>query len=76
MIILQTYNDNPLSGLLLVLAIIGICVALFLVFRTLVLWYWKVDVIVNNQQKQIVLLHDIVTALKKDSTDKTEKFTT
>jgi hypothetical protein len=36
------------SALITVLLTIGIGLAVFLALRALVLWYWKVDIIVNN----------------------------
>jgi hypothetical protein len=35
---------------------LAVLIGIFLLIRTLVLWYWKVDVIVKNQEQQINLL--------------------
>lgn len=40
-------------------------ILLFLALRAIVLWYWKVTVIVENQQQQNKLLAEILTALKE-----------
>ena len=50
-IVLQAnVNDNSLvSGLIA----IGICIAIFIVLREVVMWYWKINIIVANQERQI-----------------------
>lgn len=40
--------------------VIIVFVLIFFAFRAVMLWYWKVDVIVANQQKQIDLLTDLL----------------
>jgi cell division protein FtsB len=30
-----------------------ICIGVFLLIRSLILWYWKIDAIVENQNKQL-----------------------
>jgi hypothetical protein len=49
-----TYESSaPGSVIVSTLIIIGILIAVFLIIRVLVLWYWKIDVIVRNQEDQI-----------------------
>lgn len=42
-------------------------VLLFLVFRQVMLWYWKVDKIVKNQEEQNNLLRGIYNTLQENS---------
>ncbi len=37
---------------------IAICVLIFLALRQIMLWYWKVDTIIENQEKLIKLLEE------------------
>jgi len=30
-----------------------ICIGIFLLIRSIILWYWKIDAIVENQKKQL-----------------------
>ncbi|MDR6943024.1 hypothetical protein [Mucilaginibacter pocheonensis] len=39
-----------------ILIVFGIAIVIFLVIRSLMLWYWKVDVVLNNQEAQTSLL--------------------
>lgn len=36
-----------------------ICIVIFLIIRSILLWYWKVDVILKNQEQQTALLKQI-----------------
>ncbi len=54
-LILADYFPNG-SILLLTLLIIGIFLGDFLIIRAIVLWYWKIDVIVSNQEAQTELV--------------------
>lgn len=47
------------------LILIGFGIALFLVLRQLVLWYWKVDVIIRNQEVTNKLLTNSNSLLKE-----------
>jgi hypothetical protein len=51
--------------LIVFLIIIAICICIFLALRALVLWYWKVDRIVTNQEIQNRLLQDLVQSINK-----------
>lgn len=43
-----------------IILIIALCILPFLAFRALFLWYWKIDTIIENQEKQIALLKRIL----------------
>ncbi|HYF69319.1 MAG TPA: hypothetical protein VD884_14340 [Ohtaekwangia sp.] len=45
---------------------VALCIALFLALRALVLWYWKVDRVIANQEAQISLLAEVRDLLSKD----------
>jgi hypothetical protein len=59
---------NGFDGLVLVIIVLVICVGLFLALRALVLWYWQIDKVVSNQEKQIMLLKDIIASINKKDT--------
>lgn len=50
---------------LMFLLLFGISVGIFLLIRSIILWYWKIDTIVSNQRQQIMLLQQQNEALKK-----------
>jgi len=50
----------------------GLSILLFLALRFFVLWYWKVNDIVANQEKQVKLLRDILMFLRDESERKRE----
>jgi len=60
-----TQINTGTSGLLMSLVSLFIFIVLFLVFRSVVLWYWKVDQIVKNQKEQIEGMRLIVTKLEE-----------
>ena len=43
---------------------IGIFIIVFIVLRSLMLWYWRVDTIVENQEKTNLLLKQILEVYK------------
>lgn len=49
----QAEAASSFSGLIGGLMVIGVAILIFLVFRQIVLWYWKVDLIIKNQEIQI-----------------------
>lgn len=49
----QSELGSNFGGLIGGLFVIGFAVLLFIVFRQIVLWYWKVDLIIKNQEIQI-----------------------
>ncbi|PVH27060.1 hypothetical protein [Sphingobacterium corticibacter] len=58
-ILLQSSSNEVLTFL----AAIAISILLFFVFRSVLLWYWRVDEIVKNQQKQIQQQQTIIEGL-------------
>ncbi len=50
----------------IVLLIIGFFFGIFLAIRAIMLWYWKINTIVDNQQMQIRLLQDLLSAFNKN----------
>jgi cobalamin biosynthesis protein CobD/CbiB len=55
-VILQSDAGTLVGTLVATLLVILIMLGVFLIIRSLVLWYWKVDVIVRNQENQSALL--------------------
>jgi hypothetical protein len=47
--------------------ILSIFVGIFLAFRAIALWYWKIDTLVKNQEKQINLLIDLISVTRTAS---------
>ena len=57
----------PGMGEWLVLLIMpAIFAGIFIALRTFFLWYWKINTLINNQQEQIQLLREILSAQKKN----------
>jgi hypothetical protein len=50
-----------------ILIVLGFTVVAFIVLRIFFLWYWKIDTIVENQEKQIVLLKHLVEQTKPET---------
>lgn len=48
-------------------AAIAFFIALFMAFRGVLLWYWKIDKIVENQVEQNKLLTEIKKLLEKEN---------
>jgi CHASE3 domain sensor protein len=65
--ILAYLNGVGFQELFALVLIIGFCFMLFLALRAVVLWYWKINEIVNNQQQQIRLLTDLLKETRKNS---------
>ena len=57
-------NSSMLPTLFTALFVFGFCLVIFLIIRSLVLWYWKVYVIIENQEKQIAEQHQTNNLLK------------
>lgn len=55
--------ESPITALLLVL---GILIMSFLIFRALVLWYWKIEHRVQHLESIDKTLKSILTELKKE----------
>lgn len=58
-----------------VLLIIGLFFGIFLAIRAVMLWYWKINAIVDNQQMQIRLLQDLLSAFNRNNASKVEQNT-
>lgn len=63
-------NTNFTSTLITALIVLGVLMLIFLAIRAILLWYWKIDTIVDNQQKQIDLLQEIAKNSKANSGNK------
>jgi hypothetical protein len=64
-------SANATGGLLTGLFIIGISVLVFFALRQVMLWYWKVEKVLKNQEEQLKaqhttnsLLYELNTLLK------------
>jgi len=44
---------NLFSGLMILFLVVVIMFGIFLLIRSLILWYWKISIIVENQEKQL-----------------------
>lgn len=61
----QSGGDSFVGTLIETIFIMAIAVGMFLILRSLVLWYWKVYDIINNQEKQIYEQQQTNDLLKK-----------
>ena len=52
--------------LTLTLVVIAGIILLFFALRSLMLWYWKIDSIVKNQEEEKIILRQIRDAIIKD----------
>ncbi len=59
------YNMSPEKALIALTVIVAAGVLLFLLFRAIVLWYYKIDTRIANQQKIIHLLTELLKAANK-----------
>ncbi len=68
-IILQAAAGSSLGDNLLVTSIIAIAffILVFFLVRSILLWYWKVDVIVKNQETQTDLLQRQNTLIQEQT---------
>lgn len=58
--------DAPVvQTLTLTLVAIGVIILLFFVFRSLMLWYWKIDTVIKIQEEQKIALWQIRDAIIK-----------
>ncbi len=44
---------------------LAITIVLFMILRSVILWYYKIDTMVENQKKQIDLLSELLSITKK-----------
>jgi Tfp pilus assembly protein PilN len=48
--------NSPINALLIFLSCLAFLLGIFLIIRSVMLWYWKINVIVKNQEEQTMLL--------------------
>lgn len=63
----QSGTDSIVGTLIETILIMAIAVGIFLILRSLVLWYWKVYEIILNQEKQIFEQQQTNILLKKQT---------
>ena len=54
---------------------LAIAIGLFFIFRFVMLWYWRVDTIVKNQEetiKQLILINNKLSKANKANTNNKE----
>jgi hypothetical protein len=64
--ILTSMGGVGFQELVIFLIGVAICFLFFLLIRAIVLWYWKIDKIVENQQIQIRILQEVLDSLRKN----------
>ena len=50
---------------LLILIVLGLIVGIFFIFRFVMLWYWRIDTIIENQEKTNRLLSRILDKIEE-----------
>ncbi|WP_293925639.1 hypothetical protein [Sphingobacterium sp. UBA6320] len=68
-IFLQAAAGSGFGNLFYFLIVIAITVVLFIVFRNLILWYYKIDVISKNIQEQTEIQRAILRKLESFNDD-------
>lgn len=63
-LLLQAAPGSAFGGIITFLLTIVVVVVLFIVFRNIVLWYYKLDVIAKSQTDQTQLLRAILRELE------------
>lgn len=58
------FNSGIIGNVAYLLFVIAIFVGIFLLLRSIVLWYWKVDEVIKNQQESNKLLETIAAKLE------------
>jgi len=53
-------NFDPVITTIGLIGFVVVSILIFILVRTFVLWYYKIDVRVKNQEKIIELLEDVV----------------
>jgi len=51
--------------IIILIITLAFCFGIFIAIRAVMLWYWKINTIVENQQTQIKLLQDLLSAFNK-----------
>lgn len=57
------YNSGPGIGVVIIFFVV--VVGLFFLVRSIMIWYWKIDVLVKNQEDQKKLMRDQRDLLEK-----------
>jgi hypothetical protein len=57
--------SSVLPGILILAIGIFITIAIFLLIRSFILWYWKVNLIVENQDRQLKELQKLSTLIEQ-----------
>lgn len=66
----QSYTDDnnaALGSVFVFLIALGISIAIFLILRQVLLWYWKVELALQKQDEQIHLLRSIYNSLEENN---------
>jgi hypothetical protein len=66
-ILLQRYDDLTTGQYVLIIGFVGLI--LFFIFREIMVWYLKINTMLDNQEKQIKLLEKIATPPTTHSTE-------
>lgn len=56
-----------LGGVFMLLTVLAVSILIFLLIRGILLWYWRVNDIVNNQSAQSMLLQEQVKLLAEQN---------
>lgn len=62
-----------METIILALFAIGILLVILLICRELLIWYWKIDVIIKNQDRTNKILLKIVDILSQKEKEQTNK---
>lgn len=68
-LLLQAAAGSAFGGIITSLLTIAVVVVLFIVFRNIILWYYKLDVIAKSQMDQTQLLRAILRELESKKDD-------
>lgn len=60
--------QNQTQTLISLIIFLAVMVGLFVLLRSMMLWYWKIDVMIENQNQQIGLIKEQNSLLKQLST--------
>lgn len=57
--------QNQTQTLISLIIFLVVMVGLFVLLRSMMLWYWKIDIIIENQKHQISLIKEQNSLLKQ-----------
>lgn len=60
-------NSSPFGGMVGVIFVIGVFIIIFFALRQVMLWYWKVEIILRKQNEQTILLRSIHKSLEENN---------